>query len=195
MLKVTTAVLLSVACANGLAKDLSIGLPDPSSPIVLLPTPGQPTVSLSGSTAVVNWAAVSLANRYYVQPIKNGVVQADVIAALPFGYLVTAGTSYQFKVKACTGRYDDTGPIVMSTGATAKRSVSMTENETCSNWSVASAMITVPAAPVTPPVNPLPGGVTYLHTDVLGSVIAESDANGNIIKKTDYKPFGQSKDN
>ena len=37
--------------------------------------------------------------------------------------------------------------------------------------------------------------VTYLHTDVLGSVIAESDANGNITKKTDYKPFGQSKDN
>ncbi|MCS4306760.1 hypothetical protein M2404_001085 [Rheinheimera pacifica] len=32
--------------------------------------------------------------------------------------------------------------------------------------------------------------VTYLHTDVLGSVIAESDGSGNIIKKTDYKPFG-----
>ncbi|MGP9802142.1 hypothetical protein [Rheinheimera sp. NSM] len=36
--------------------------------------------------------------------------------------------------------------------------------------------------------------VTYLHTDVLGSVIAESDSGGNIIKKTDYKPFGQNSD-
>ncbi|MDP2714943.1 fibronectin type III domain-containing protein [Rheinheimera sp.] len=34
--------------------------------------------------------------------------------------------------------------------------------------------------------------VTYLHTDLLGSVIAESDSNGSIIKKTDYKPFGDS---
>lgn len=37
--------------------------------------------------------------------------------------------------------------------------------------------------------------VTFLHTDVLGSVVAESDSNGTIIKKTDYKPFGESKDN
>lgn len=37
--------------------------------------------------------------------------------------------------------------------------------------------------------------VIYLHTDVLGSVIAESDSKGNIIKTNDYKPFGESKDN
>lgn len=36
--------------------------------------------------------------------------------------------------------------------------------------------------------------ITYLHTDVLGSVIAESDSSGNIIKNTDYKPFGESTD-
>jgi hypothetical protein len=35
----------------------------------------------------------------------------------------------------------------------------------------------------------------YLHTDALGSVIAETDANGVVIKKTEYKPFGQSVDN
>ncbi len=33
--------------------------------------------------------------------------------------------------------------------------------------------------------------ITYLHTDILGSVIAESDDNGNIIRKIDYKPFGE----
>lgn len=37
--------------------------------------------------------------------------------------------------------------------------------------------------------------VTYLHTDVLGSVIAESDSAGQVKKTTEYKPFGESKDN
>lgn len=32
--------------------------------------------------------------------------------------------------------------------------------------------------------------VTYIHTDALGSVVAESDANGNVIKRYDYEPYG-----
>lgn len=32
--------------------------------------------------------------------------------------------------------------------------------------------------------------VTYVHTDALGSVVAESDANGNVIKRFDYEPYG-----
>ncbi len=32
--------------------------------------------------------------------------------------------------------------------------------------------------------------VTYIHTDPLGSVVAESDANGNVIKHYDYEPYG-----
>ncbi|MGS7837210.1 RHS repeat-associated core domain-containing protein, partial [Stenotrophomonas maltophilia] len=32
--------------------------------------------------------------------------------------------------------------------------------------------------------------VTYIHTDTLGSVVAESDANGNVIKRYDYEPYG-----
>ncbi len=39
------------------------------------------------------------------------------------------------------------------------------------------------------------GGVSYIHTDIQGSVIAESDENGTIKKKTEYKPFGESVDN
>jgi hypothetical protein len=35
----------------------------------------------------------------------------------------------------------------------------------------------------------------YLHTDALGSVILETDASGNVKKRTEYKPFGESKDN
>jgi len=37
--------------------------------------------------------------------------------------------------------------------------------------------------------------VIYLHTDALGSVIAETDASGNVIKRSEYKPFGEVKDN
>ncbi len=37
--------------------------------------------------------------------------------------------------------------------------------------------------------------VLYLHTDLLGSVIAETDLSGNTIKATTYKPFGESKSN
>ncbi|MDN8644502.1 RHS repeat-associated core domain-containing protein [Stenotrophomonas indicatrix] len=32
--------------------------------------------------------------------------------------------------------------------------------------------------------------VTYIHTDALGSVVAESDANGNVIKRYVYEPYG-----
>ncbi|AWH46760.1 RHS repeat-associated core domain-containing protein [Stenotrophomonas sp. ZAC14A_NAIMI4_1] len=32
--------------------------------------------------------------------------------------------------------------------------------------------------------------VTYIHTDALGSVVAESDANGNVIRRYDYEPYG-----
>lgn len=32
--------------------------------------------------------------------------------------------------------------------------------------------------------------VTYIHTDALGSVVAETDANGKVIKRYDYEPYG-----
>ncbi|MFL9584414.1 RHS repeat-associated core domain-containing protein [Stenotrophomonas sp. AB1(2024)] len=32
--------------------------------------------------------------------------------------------------------------------------------------------------------------VTYIHTDALGSVVAKSDANGNVIERYTYEPYG-----
>ncbi|WP_343239059.1 hypothetical protein [Stenotrophomonas sp. GD03993] len=32
--------------------------------------------------------------------------------------------------------------------------------------------------------------VTYIHTDALGSVVAESDEKGDVIRRYDYEPFG-----
>ncbi len=32
--------------------------------------------------------------------------------------------------------------------------------------------------------------VTYIHTDALGSVVAKSDANGNVMESYDYEPYG-----
>lgn len=34
------------------------------------------------------------------------------------------------------------------------------------------------------------GTVTYIHTDALGSVVAESDESGNVTKRYDYEPYG-----
>lgn len=31
--------------------------------------------------------------------------------------------------------------------------------------------------------------ITYIHTDALGSVVAESDADGNVIKRYGYEPY------
>ncbi len=36
-------------------------------------------------------------------------------------------------------------------------------------------------------------GVVFIHTDILGSVIGESDQQGNLIKTNEYKPFGEIK--
>ena len=33
--------------------------------------------------------------------------------------------------------------------------------------------------------------VTYVHTDALGSVVAETDADGNVIRRYDYTPYGE----
>ncbi|MEN5101772.1 RHS repeat-associated core domain-containing protein [Stenotrophomonas sp. TWI809] len=32
--------------------------------------------------------------------------------------------------------------------------------------------------------------VTYIHTDALRSVVAKSDANGNVIERITYEPYG-----
>ncbi|MFL9583447.1 RHS repeat domain-containing protein [Stenotrophomonas sp. AB1(2024)] len=32
--------------------------------------------------------------------------------------------------------------------------------------------------------------VTYVHTDALGSVVAKTDANGNVVERYDYEPYG-----
>jgi RHS repeat-associated protein len=48
------------------------------------------------------------------------------------------------------------------------------------------------SSPVTFTVTPNPAGeITYLHHDLAGSVIAATDANGAVIWKEDYRPYGE----
>lgn len=37
--------------------------------------------------------------------------------------------------------------------------------------------------------------VQYLHTDLLGSVVLETDSTGSVIKSSAYKPFGELSNN
>lgn len=32
--------------------------------------------------------------------------------------------------------------------------------------------------------------VRYLHTDALGTVVAKTDANGNVVERTTFEPYG-----
>ncbi|WP_162097745.1 fibronectin type III domain-containing protein [Alishewanella jeotgali] len=51
----------------------------------------------------------------------------------------------------------------------------------CSDWSYVLTINTSPA-------------VTYIHTDILGSVIGESNQSGVMLKKTEHKPYGERKE-
>lgn len=160
MLRIIAAVLLFCFSSVAVTKDLFISGPvTPISPIGGLETPAKPVVALSRLNATITWPAQALANRYYVQPIKDGVAQPLVMAGRPpapstiafLTYTTATGARYQFKVKACSGNYDDTGPIeppigIMSVaGNTGGASVTANlESETCSTWSALSDTIVVP---------------------------------------------------
>lgn len=51
----------------------------------------------------------------------------------------------------------------------------------CSNWSVGPTINTSPA-------------VTYIHTDMQGSIIGESNQHGVMLKKTEHHPYGERKE-
>lgn len=51
----------------------------------------------------------------------------------------------------------------------------------CSDWSYVLTVNTSSA-------------VTYIHTDILGSIIGESNQSGVMIKKTEHKPYGERKE-
>lgn len=103
--------------------------------------PSKPTVNLSGNQAVVSWQAVPNANRYYLLPIQNGFPLPEVIAGSPYSYSVAAGQSYQFKVRACNGQYDQPGPggpISAAKSTVDSKNTTQNSSEICSDWSVAS---------------------------------------------------------
>ncbi|HEL3255806.1 RHS repeat-associated core domain-containing protein [Stenotrophomonas maltophilia] len=51
-------------------------------------------------------------------------------------------------------------------------------------------LVMILVASVFPPGTVAAQTVTYIHTDALGSVVAETDANGKVIKRYDYEPYG-----
>lgn len=120
-------------------------------------TPSKPTVSLSGLQATISWPPISNANAYYILPIRSGVQLQQIQVGSPHIYNVVAGASYQFRVKACNGRYEGPGPveppitIFNATTATSGQITTSNSTEVCSAWSVPSSVVsatqTTPAVP------------------------------------------------
>ena len=111
------------------------------------PTASKPTVTLTGTQAVVSWQYVTNANRYYMLPIRNGVQLSELIVASAHSYTVIAGSTYQFKVKAFNGNYDGIPDPANPSYSSVKvgvesKSLQQQSSEVCSQWSVASNAIT-----------------------------------------------------
>ncbi|WP_206099587.1 InlB B-repeat-containing protein, partial [Rheinheimera riviphila] len=141
--------------------------------------------SLSGNTfttGVIN-SACSVSATFVANPVNHTVTATagsngsitpasrSVVQGSSTSFTVTPNSGYQINtVTGCNGILSGS---TFSTGAI---------NSPCT--------VTASFKAISPSIQ-----VIYLHTDALGSVIAETDANGNVIKRSEYKPFGEVKDN
>ena len=153
-------------------------------------TANQPTGCGTGS-----WV-----NNIYTTPAITGACNVNAtFTALPVNHQVTAsaGTGGSISPTSRSVPHGSTTSFTVTpqSGFTANRPTG------CGNGSWANNTYTTPAITAPCAVSATFTSATptlqaiFLHTDVLGSVIAETDANGVLIKKTEYKPFGQSIDN
>jgi hypothetical protein len=161
------------------------------------PTNGSsgPFIYVEPEVFTTRWYCIDFAgNRYpananqYLEAVRNVTLPRYTVTAAagaggtisPSSRQVTQGSSSSFTISPSNG-YE----INAASGCDGSRSGT--------TYYTGSIM-----GPCTVNVSFVPtdtGGVRYIHTDAQGSVIAESDENGTIKKITDYKPFGERKDN
>lgn len=103
--------------------------------------PAVPTglnLSLSGSTLVAKWSAVSTATSYKIQWAINGSWQAEssLSNVTTSNFAGAAGNSYQFRVKACNGRGCSNASLASSVIAIAGLSapVLVWNSDICDKW-------------------------------------------------------------
>lgn len=165
--------------------------------------------AVTASSAVYSGALSLGANTVLrVRAYKTGMTDSDELTTTftlkphipvisPNGGTFTGSVSVTLSsaTNGTTLRYTTNNTAVTATSAIYSGSLALTDNTTLrvrafradmAQSDERQAEFTVYAADN--------GGVTYIHTDVLGSVIAETDETGRFKRKTDYKPFG-SKEN
>jgi len=151
---------------------------------ILPPTPAQPNVTLVSDTQLtLSWTNNLLADFYEIRPLEDGVNLASQVASTPWSYTGVLNHQYQFKIRACQQINEQPTPVEPPRFPVS--TYNSTTHSTCSDWSIASAPITLADSTASASRT-----VTYFHTDALGSVVAESDEQGNIKKARSFTPYG-----
>jgi hypothetical protein len=167
------------------------------------PSKAQPAKGSSGpwpytesSTFTTRWYCIDFAgNRYpanpnqYLEAVRNVVLPRYTVTATagtggainPSSHKVNQGDTTSFTISVNNG-YE----INAASGCNGSR------NGTQYYTGIIMGNCTVNVSFIRTATT---GGVQYIHTDILGSVVAESDEDGAIKKRTDYKPFGETKNN
>lgn len=164
----------------------------------------------------INWQASQTRYQLVVKPAEGAGVYLYRVYACNFSnycryadksILVTSTSQTLFKVTATAGVGGVIDPTLRTVSPGSRAAFTVTPNvgfvvdkvEGCgiepSGTLYQTAAINADCH-VSASFRPVPANLTlYLHTDITGSVIAESAADASIRKTSAYKPFGESIDN
>lgn len=164
----------------------------------------------------INWQASQTRYQLIVKPAEGtGVYQYRVYACNFSNYcrhadksmLVASSSQTLFKVTATAGTGGVISPSLITVAPGSSAAFTVTPNagfvvDKVEGCGIAPSGTLYQTAAINADCHvsaffrPVPASLTlYLHTDITGSVIAESAADANIKKTSAYKPFGESIDN
>lgn len=172
----TAQATVTVAVATGIAAPLWIQ--GPSS------LPGVGCVEVAGGASYnfdIDWQSVAGATRYEV------VEGDDLNGSYPNNPIIVNPTSNPtFQRLSLKRSRSGNTEITYNYGVRACNATTCSEERR-----TAYMCLTSPGGPQSPMATT---GVRYLHTDALGSPVAETDEFGTVIKRTRYEPYGAPTD-
>jgi hypothetical protein len=149
--------------------------------------------SLSGNTFTTG--AVTSACTVTVNFVAAAGVVTPQFSPNGGSYTGSVSVSLSSATAGATIRYSTNGADITASSALYTTPITLTSSATVKARAFKAGMTDSPQQAVSFTVQGNSQQVIFLHTDILGSVVMETDANGNVKKRTEYKPFGESKDN